>query len=155
MTATRKQVLQAAIDSGRMEIIAIEADEVSRANTLGDLASEHIDAYSEAGAARKKKYHSIARRKLRKLANLLGLTAKDYRLDTNRGGIAVCGETTLHTDTLYVQVSQSCMGRGNEILFRKCNGRKDYGGARNHFAPAHRLDDVADFRDGLKRAGVL
>ena len=151
----RKELLQAAIDSGRLEIIAIERDEVTAANTLGDLASEHINGYTETANMRKEKYHSLARRKLRKLANLLGLTAKDYRLDTNKGGPAVCGETTLHTDSLYIQVSQSCMGPGHEILFRRCNGRGDYCGDVNHFAPARRLDDVADFFDGLRRAGVL
>lgn len=151
----RKQLLQAAIDSGRLEIVAIEADEVAAANTLGDLAAERIDAYSEAGHARKEKYHSIARRKLRRLANQLGLTAKDYRLSTNRGGIAVCGETTLHTDTLYIQVSQSCLGKGHEIMFRNVTSRTDYTGDHNRFAPARRLDDVADFLDGLRRAGVI
>ena len=151
----RKRILAAAIESDRLEIIAISNEQVQTANTLGDLSSERISAYDVAGNHRKEKYHSMARRKLRKLANLMGLTAKDYRLSTNKGGIAVCGETTLHTDTLYVQVSQSCMGKGHEILFRNCDGRKDYSGKRNHFAPAHRLDDVADFRDGLQRAGVL
>jgi hypothetical protein len=155
MTATRRQQLEALIESGHAEIIAIDGDNVKRANTLGDLASERITAYDAAGEARKAKYHSMARRKLGKLANLLGLTAKDYRLDTNYGGIAGCGETTLHTESLYVQVSQSCLGKGHEILFRKCSDRGDYFGGTNHFAPAHRLDDVADFRDGLQRAGVL
>ena len=155
MTASRRAILENMIASGQMEIIEIDADEVSRANTLGDLAGQRIDAYSNVGAARKEKYHSLARRKLRKLANLIGLTAKDYDLRTNKGGIAVCGETTLHMDDLYIQVSQSALGRGHEILFRKCKGRKDYTGHHNHFAPAHRLDDVADFLDGLRRAGVI
>lgn len=155
MTATRKQELRENMALCHAEVIAIEADEVKRANTLSDLAAERIDGYTEAGAARKKKYHSLARRKLRKLANELGLTSKDYRLGTNTAGPAVCGETTLHTDSLYIQVSQSCLGKGYEILFRKCDGRTDYSGGTNHFAPAHRLDDVADFRDGLRRAGLI
>lgn len=150
----RKQLLKAAIDSGRAEIVAIERDEVAAANTLADLAAERIDGYTDAGHARKEKYHSIARRKLRRLANEMGLTAKDYRLDTNRGGIAVCGETTLHTDTLYIQISQHIFGRGSDIMFRRCNGRKDYCGRENNFVPARRLDDVADFLDTLRRLGM-
>lgn len=155
MTASRRAIIENMIEAGRLEIVEIDADDLKRANTLADLAGKHIDAYSNTGHARKEKYHSLARRKLRKLANLLGLTAKDYRLSTNKGGIAVCGETTLHTDSLYVQVSQSAFGRGQEIMFRKCDGRKDYCGGFNHFTSAGRLDDVADFADGLRRAGVI
>jgi hypothetical protein len=155
MTASRRAILESQIEAGRLEIIELDQDEVNRANTLGDLAARHIDAYSNTGAARKEKYHSLARRKLRKVANLLGLTAKDYRLSTNRGGIAVCGETTLHMDKLYIQVSQSAIGPGREILFRNCDGRTDYCGKQNHFVPARRLDDVADFLDSLRRAGVI
>jgi hypothetical protein len=155
MTASRRAILENQIEAGRLEIIELDQDEVNRANTLGDLASKHIDAYSNTGAARKEKYHSLARRKLRKVANLLGLTAKDYRLSTNRGGIAVCGETTLHTDKFYIQVSQSAIGPGTEILYRKCNGRTDYSGGFNSFAPARRLDDVADFLDSMRRVGII
>ena len=151
----RKQILRAAIDSGRLEILHIEHDEVSAANTLHDLARERIQGYTETQHARKQKYHSLARRKLRKLANLMGLTAKDYRLSTNKAGPAVCGETTLHTDKLYIQVSQSSVGRGMDILYRRCNGRKDYTGAGNRFAPAKRLDDVIDFYDTLRAARLV
>lgn len=155
MTVSRRAMLEQMIEAGKLEIVEIDTDDVMKANTLADLAKKQINAYTNAGNARKNKYHSIARRKLRKFANLLCLTAKDYRLDTNAGGIAVCGETTLHTDTLYIQVSQSCFGVGNEIMFRRCNGRSDYTGKQNHFAPAGRLDDVADFREALNRAGIL
>lgn len=155
MTAQRKNALRDTMAAAVAEMAAIEADEVARANTLGDLAAAQINGYTDTAAARKAKYHSLARRKLRRLANLLGLASKDYRLSTNAAGPAVCGETTLHTDALYIQVSQSALGSGHEILFRRCKGRDDYSGAQNYFAPARRLDDVADFYDGLQRAGLI
>lgn len=155
---TRKEMLQAAIDSNRLEIIHIDKNEVHQADTLAKLSSVTIDAYSDAGAARKQKYHRRAARQLKTLAKVLGLTTPEYDLRSNKGGIAVCGEITLHTDKLYVQVSQSCFGVGNEIMFRTCDGRKDYGSSRsghNHFTSASRLDNVEDFAAGLRRAGVI
>lgn len=154
----REEFLRDQIADNISELDCMAQLEVKNANDLGTLASEPIDAYSRAGDSRKLKYHRVAKRQLRKLAKALGLEGSQFRLDTNKGGIAVCGETTLHTDTLYIQVSQSCLGPGHEIMFRTCEGRQDYGGSssgRNHFAPAHRLDDVDDFAAGLRRAGVL
>jgi hypothetical protein len=151
----REEFLRDQIADNIVELDCMAQLEVKNANNLGTLASVPIDAYSRAGDGRKIKYHRIAKRQLRLLAKALGLATSDYRLDTNKGGIAVCGETTLHTDTLYIQVSQSCLGPGHEIMFRQCEGRQDYGGKRNHFAPAHRLDDVQDFAEGLRRAGIL
>ncbi|MGC1344984.1 MAG: hypothetical protein WA863_02520, partial [Methyloceanibacter sp.] len=41
---------------------------------------------------------------------------------------------TLHSDRLFVQVSQPA-GRANTgILFRTCHGRKDFAGGENHYA---------------------
>ena len=52
------------------------------------------------------------------------------------------GEITLHHDTVYIQVSQSSMGPENGVLIRTCEGRRDYTGGRNHFAPLRLLDDT-------------
>lgn len=151
----REEFLREQIADNMAELDSMAQLEVKNANNLRTLASEHIDAYSRAGDSRKIKYHRMAKRQLRRLAKVLGLEGSQFRLDTNMGGIAVCGETTLHTDTLYVQVSQSCLGPGHEIMFRQCESREDYCGKRNHFAPAYRLDDVEDFAAGLRRAGVI
>jgi hypothetical protein len=136
----------------------IKQDEVRQADTLAELVSVPIDAYSREGDARKLKFHHRAARQLKRLAKVIGLEGSEYDIRSNKGGIAVPGEITLHTDSLYVQVSQSCLGPGHEIMFRTCDGRKDYGGStsgHNHFAPAGRLDDVPDFAEGLRRAGVI
>jgi hypothetical protein len=82
----------------------------------------------------KRLFHSRARSQLRRLATALGLSPGSYDLRSNRAGIAVSGEITLHTEHLYVQASQSAMGNANGILFRTCKGRKDYVGGRNNFA---------------------
>ncbi len=82
----------------------------------------------------KRLFHSRARSQLRRLATVLDLSPGSYDLRSNRAGIAVSGEITLHTEHLYVQASQSAMGNANGILFRTCKGRKDYVGGPNNFA---------------------
>ena len=53
------------------------------------------------------------------------------------------GEVTLHADRLYVQVSQPATGSDTGILFRSCEGRRDYVGGRNNFASLDLLHDPA------------
>lgn len=84
-------------------------------------------------------FHRLAKSSLRKLAVEMGLEKGDYDLRSNKGGIAVSGEVTLHADHIYVKVSQSCLGPGREILFRTCSGRKDYTGDSNNFASVSAL----------------
>jgi hypothetical protein len=82
----------------------------------------------------KRKFHDHARRQLRKLAAALGFAGGTYDLRSNRAGIAVSGEITLHAEHLYVQVSQPAFGGDTGIMFRSCEGRKDYLGRPNGFA---------------------
>jgi hypothetical protein len=97
------------------------------------------------GAA-KRLFHTRARRQLKKLADALGLPPEGYDLRSNKAGIAVSGEVTLHADHLYVQASQPAFGGDTGILFRSCEGRKDYVGGSNNFASLdllNRPDELA------------
>ena len=88
----------------------------------------------------------MRRSQLRRLATALGLKAGTYDLRSNPRGIAVSGEIILHSDHLYVQVSQSAMGYDSGVLFRTCKGRKDYVGGPNNFASLdllNRPDELA------------
>jgi hypothetical protein len=94
----------------------------------------------------KRLFHSQARRRLLDLAAALCLGDGAYDLRSNQGGIAVSGEVTLHADRLYVQVSQPATRADTGILFRSCEGRRDYVGGRNNFASLdllHRPDELA------------
>jgi hypothetical protein len=86
-------------------------------------------------------FHRNARRQLQKLAAALGFNTGGYDLRANKGGIAVSGEVTLHADRLYVQASQPATGSNTGILFRSCEGRRDYVGGANHFASLDLLHD--------------
>jgi hypothetical protein len=89
-------------------------------------------AYNSADYERKARFHNTARCRLRKLAQLIGLPPGTYDVRSNKAGMAVSGEVTLHGEDIYVQASVSCMG-GAGILVRSCNGRRDYTGGANYF----------------------
>lgn len=76
----------------------------------------------------KELFHKHAKKAFKELAVAVGIT--DYDLRTNKGGTAVLGETTLHSDSIYIQTSES-MG----IMVRTCKGKKDYCGGSNNFIP--------------------
>ena len=59
---------------------------------------------------------------------------------------AVSGEITLHGDEIYVQVSIPCIRPGREVMFRRCKGRQDYLGDRNHFCDIAVLAAPQSFR---------
>lgn len=108
---------------------------------------------------RKQAFHRTGKCLLQRIANALGLDKKQYDLRSNLGGIAVSGEIILHSDTLYLQLSQGALMQGRtQILYRRCDGRKDYVGHVNHFIELARLineNEAAQFIHALKRIGGL
>ena len=101
----------------------------------------------------KRQFHAEARRQLLKLAAVLGLGPSAFDLRSNAGGIAVSGEITLHADCLYVQVSQPATGNDTGILYRSCDGRRDYIGGVNNFASLLHDPEALARRIGL--AGLI
>ena len=55
----------------------------------------------------KRRFHTIARSRLKNLAAELGLKPGSYDLRSNRAGIAVSGEITLHHDRIYRSASSA------------------------------------------------
>lgn len=103
-----------------------------------------VNEYSAEGDAKKKALHSSGKSFLRGLAGDLNLPEGSYDVRSNKGGIAVSGEVTLHGESIYVQLSESCMGRGGiNVMFRNCAGKKDYSGGQNNFIDAAQLSKGA------------
>ena len=100
----------------------------------------------------KRVFHNHARRRLKQLANALGLAPGSFDLRSNPGGIAVSGEATLHADQLYVQACQPATGHETGILFRTCQGRKDYHGGPNNFASLDLLNRPKDLARRISEA---
>lgn len=88
----------------------------------------HSVAYTD---KEKNDFHKEGLKLLKSLAKHCGIEA-DFR--SNKGGIAVSGEITMHGDTVYVQLSQRAFeGGAISFLVRQCEGRKDYCGKTNHY----------------------
>jgi hypothetical protein len=102
----------------------------------------------------KRLFHAHARRRLLEIAAALGLRPCSFDFRSNQGGIAVSGEVTLHADHFYVQVSQPALGGDSGILFRSCNGRRDYVGGVNNFASLDLLNDPAVLARRFRQAGL-
>lgn len=100
------------------------------------------DAECSYNADNKARFHSMGRARLRQLAKEMDLPPGSYDIRSNKAGIAVSGEITLHHERVYVRVSQSCMGNHHGILIRSCKGRKDYTGGMNNFASLAMLEDM-------------
>ncbi|WP_198008868.1 hypothetical protein [Methylocystis rosea] len=49
----------------------------------------------------------------------------------------------MHGERICIQISQPMTGADSGVLIRSCNGRRDYEGGRNHFAPLSLLDEPA------------
>lgn len=101
-------------------------------------------------AEQKRRFHTTARSRLKKLAAELRLPPGSYDLRSNRAGIAVSGEITLHHDRAYIQVGQFAMSSGHGILIRTCKGRKDYTGGANHFVALAMLDDILALAEAVR-----
>lgn len=93
----------------------------------------------------KEDFHRVARKLLNQLraelSDMYGIGA----IRSNKGGIAVSGEVTLHLERLYVQVSQPGFTKppyDTGVMFRECKGHKDYSGGRNNFASMEMLTNT-------------
>ena len=72
----------------------------------------------------------------------MALAPGSFEIRSNKAGVAVSGEVTLHHDRAYIQVGQFGLSSGHGILIRTCKGRKDYTGGPNHFVALTMLDDI-------------
>ncbi len=96
--------------------------------------SYSADGEGDGPKSPKAKMHNAAKRLLRQLALELGYKKDEFDVRSNLGGVAVMGESTLHTDRLYVQLCASfSTQREMQFLVRSCKHRKDYSGGANNF----------------------
>lgn len=96
------------------------------------LKARNVNAYSDSGEASKTAFHKEGKAFLKKLAAQITPIGA-YSIRSNMGGIAVSGEVTLHSEDLYVQLSESCMAPGIQMMYRSCDSSKDCCGHTNNF----------------------
>lgn len=83
-------------------------------STLSTLTNCEVAEYSNTGAHAKRQLHRNGTRFLDAIAAELGLSE---RARSNKGGAAVAGEVTLHSENVYIHVSHNT--RGVYILWRR------------------------------------
>ena len=88
--------------------------------------------FSYCDAELKRGLHKDSAAYLRMLAEQLKLPEGSYEIRLNEGGIAGSGEITLHSDNLYVQISQWAGYEDLRLLIRGCRSRTDFSGLENH-----------------------
>ena len=109
-------------------------------------------SYNEEG---KKRFHQLGKKVLREIAKRLELIKGTYDIRSNLAGIACSGEITGHFETLYIQLSQSCMGNDFGFMFRSCKGRKDYTGSCNNWMKWHELLNLDEAVEKFKKVMVV
>lgn len=100
---------------------------------------QHINAYTKEGHTRKVTFARLGKKVARAIAEILKL--QNYEVHYNPGGIAVCGDVTLHAEGLYVNLEQSLTIR-KEFYYRSCTGLKDYTGGVNRWMEWDELHDL-------------
>ena len=87
-------------------------------------------SYNEKG---KRRWLNAARKAARSVAKDLGLAPGTFDIRTNKGGIAVPGEVTLHGETIYLCLGAAFPGGDLVGYARSCQGRQDYTGGVNRW----------------------
>lgn len=99
----------------------------------------------------KQQFHYMAHDVLYSLAQSLGYKPEQFEIRHNLAGIAVSGEAILHSDVLYVQLSQSALGPSYGFMWRRVRGRRDYTGGPNQWAKWEELLNIPALADKMKR----
>jgi hypothetical protein len=105
-----------------------------------------INAYDAEGEKDKEAFLAAV---AKELARLMGLAEGTYEIRTNRAGIAVSGDVTLHGERIYVCLEQFCIPNG--FYYRRVDGRTDYCGKFNRWAKWERLLDLPLLAEDMKR----
>lgn len=151
MSNLRKLVWEAHTEADCKKWIDSQVDRLS-ANKLARSFLEVATRSVAYNAEAKEQFHRRGKALLKQIASDLGYAKGSFDLRNNKAGIAVSGEVTLHTDDLYVQFSQSCVGGDMDILFRDCQHRRDYSGGRNQFMSFAYLRNYDSVLERLKDA---
>ena len=108
-------------------------------------SSDFLGSFSTYADEAKRQFASKGKKVLKALAESMGLVKGTYDIRWNPGGPAVSGDITLHGESIYVNLSQTCLGLDYGFMYRTCKGRKDYTGGTNRWAKWDVLLDLDGF----------
>jgi hypothetical protein len=115
------------------------------------------DSYEGWDLRNKAAWHRKMASYLRGLAKELGLKPGTFKVRSNEAGPAILGEVTLHADTFYIQVGGSLFDNEHlpkesaQLMYRSCNGQKDYTGGQNQWMTYATLADKQRVLEILRR----
>jgi len=108
---------------------------------------QNMGAFDTYDSGLKKQFHDNAKKVLREIGKRLGLDKSDFDVRSNKAGPASTGEIHFHSDKLYITIGGLDSDR---VMYRSCNGRKDYSGGSNQWTTLSAL--LSDqFIDRAKR----
>lgn len=93
----------------------------------------------------KNKFHTAAKKAFRDLAKKLGLEKTEFNIRSNKAGPGSTGEVTFHSDKFYVTTCNDFSTGGHKILYRTCNGQKDYTGGNNQYIGIEQINSETLF----------
>ena len=95
----------------------------------------------------KKKFHRLGKKILKQLAQDLNLPAGSYEIRSCLGGPAIWGDITLHAERIYIKLMEPLyLGSAKRVMYRTCNGRKDYRGGSNEWCSIDGLMNEATLK---------
>jgi len=121
--------------------------EIRRHPALRTLAYRGV-SYDEAA---KHIFHREGRQAMHRLAEALDLEQGSYDVRSDKGGVAISGDITLHGEEVWVRLSLGYLGPNHEVAFRRVKGRKDHFGDRNRWASVNELLAPHRFADRLRK----
>ncbi len=92
----------------------------------------------------KDRWHRLARRIIRVLAENMGLERVEYDLRTFKWKDSFPGETVFHAQRIYVKLEISGFSRDIGFMCKRCEGRKDFTGGVVHYLKWESLLDMKD-----------
>jgi hypothetical protein len=108
---------------------------------------QNLGDFNTRDDSEKKKFHTNAKKVLHEIGSRLGLSKSDFDVRSNKAGSASSGDITFHSDKLYITIGGVSV---EKVMYRSCNGRKDYSGGSNQWTTIDNL--LSDsFIDKAKR----
>ena len=100
-------------------------------------------------AESKNLYHKKWIKNLADLAYALQLPEGSYTVRSNKGGPAVLGEITLHSNWFYIMVGGTEITSVDRVLYRTCKSQKDFVGGYNRYCLTNMLT-TPEFQNELR-----
>jgi len=115
--------------------------------------SSTIAHYESPNYIEKINIHKSSKKFLKELAlKVLGLAPGSFDIRSTKGGDGASGECALHGETIYIVICADFINSGHGVMYRYCNGRKDFGGGANQWTSLEKCqEDIKKFYEKIQK----